>query len=161
MYLCTVLRSSPTCRAIADTLTPCRCNSRIIAISRSLTNDAPLCVKGTIIGHPSPTAPQAPMLRQLTWGKFSRHIWGVFGQRSHEEKDIFGDGVNIAARLEALAEPGGVCVSGVVRDQISDKLPYPFEDMGEQNVKNIARPVRVYALGPEAISALPASSAPP
>jgi len=39
-------------------------------------------VKGTIIGHPSPTAPQAPMLRQLTWGKFSRHIWGVFGQRS-------------------------------------------------------------------------------
>src|SRR5215813_15609176 len=62
-----------------------------------------------------------------------------------EEKDIFGDGVNIAARLEALAEPGGICVSGVVRDQISDKLPYPFEDMGEQNVKNIARPVRVYA----------------
>ena len=61
-----------------------------------------------------------------------------------EEQDIFGDGVNIAARLEALAEPGGICVSRVVRDQVRDKLDYTFEDLGEQNVKNIARPVRVY-----------------
>src|SRR5215472_252220 len=57
-------------------------------------------------------------------------------------RDIYGDGVNIAARLEALAEPGGICISRVVRDQIRDKLLYPFEDMGEQTVKNIARPVR-------------------
>jgi adenylate cyclase len=78
-----------------------------------------------------------------------------------EEKDIFGDGVNIAARLEALAEPGGICVSGVVRDQIGDKLPYPFEDIGEQNVKNIARPVRVYGLRLEAITELPAGRVPP
>src|SRR6516164_3285976 len=63
--------------------------------------------------------------------------------------DIYGDGVNIAARLEALAEPGGMCISRVVRDQIRDKLPYPFGDMGEQSVKNIARQVRVYALRPE------------
>ena len=60
-----------------------------------------------------------------------------------EGDDIYGDGVNIAARLEALAEPGSVCVSRMVRDQIRDKLAYPFEDMGEQTVKNIARPVRV------------------
>jgi len=60
-----------------------------------------------------------------------------------EEHDIFGDGVNVAARLEALAEPGGICISRVVRDQIRDKLPYPFEDRGEQSVKNIARPIRV------------------
>jgi adenylate cyclase len=73
-----------------------------------------------------------------------------------EEHDIFGDGVNVAARLEALAEPGGICISRVVRDQIRDKLPYPFEDMGEQSVKNIARPVRVYELRPEAIAHLPA-----
>ena len=46
--------------------------------------------------------------------------------------NLFGDAVNIAARLEALAEPGGICVSRVVRDQIRDKLPYTFEDMGEQ-----------------------------
>jgi adenylate cyclase len=71
-----------------------------------------------------------------------------------EEHDIFGDGVNVAARLEALAEPGGICISRVVRDQIRDKLPYPFDDRGEQPVKNIARPVRVFALNSEAIAAL-------
>ena len=73
-----------------------------------------------------------------------------------EEHDIFGDGVNVAARLEALAEPGGICVSGTVRDQVRDKLPYALDDMGEQSVKNIARPVRVYALRPEAVADLPA-----
>jgi adenylate cyclase len=77
-----------------------------------------------------------------------------------EDGDIFGDGVNVAARLEALAEPGGLCISRMVRDQIRDKLPYPFEDRGEQSVKNIARPVRVYALRREAVADLPASSAP-
>ena len=60
--------------------------------------------------------------------------------------DIYGDGVNIAARLEALAEPGGICISQVVRDQVRDKLPHPFEDLGEQSVKNIARPLRAYAM---------------
>jgi len=78
-----------------------------------------------------------------------------------EEQDIFGDGVNVAARLEGLAEPGGICVSRVVRDQVRDRLDCAFEDMGEQQVKNITRPVRVYALRPEAIAELPASSAPP
>jgi TolB-like protein/class 3 adenylate cyclase len=68
-----------------------------------------------------------------------------------EERDIFGDGVNVAARLEALAEPGGICISRVVRDQIRDKLPYPFEDSGEHRVKNIARPVRIYALRRDAV----------
>jgi adenylate cyclase len=61
-----------------------------------------------------------------------------------EANDIFGDGVNVAARLEALAEPGGICVSRVVRDQVRDRLDYAFEDLGEQQAKNIARPVRVY-----------------
>jgi adenylate cyclase len=78
-----------------------------------------------------------------------------------EGYDIFGDGVNVAARLEGLAELGGICVSGTVRDHISDKLPYAFDDIGEQNVKNIARPVRVYALRPEAIAKFPAASVTP
>jgi adenylate cyclase len=78
-----------------------------------------------------------------------------------EDGDIFGDGVNVAARLEALAEPGGICISRTVRDQIRDKLAYAFEDLGEQSVKNIARPVRVYALRPEAVASLPASNAAP
>jgi adenylate cyclase len=59
-------------------------------------------------------------------------------------RDIYGDGVNVAARLEGLAEPGGICVSRVVRDQVRDRLAFAFEDMGEQQVKNIARPVRVH-----------------
>ena len=63
-----------------------------------------------------------------------------------EGDDIFGDGVNVAARLEALAEPGGICVSRVVRDQVRDRLDFAFEDIGEQQVKNIARPVRVYRI---------------
>ncbi len=61
-----------------------------------------------------------------------------------EEHDIFGDGVNVAARLEALAEPGGVLISNTVHDHVRDRLPFAFEDLGEQQVKNIARPVRVY-----------------
>jgi adenylate cyclase len=60
-----------------------------------------------------------------------------------EAHDIFGDGVNVAARLEALAEPGGICVSRMVRDNVRDKLDYTFEDLGEQKVKNITRPMRV------------------
>jgi len=63
-----------------------------------------------------------------------------------DESDIFGDGVNVAARLEALAQPGGICVSRMTRDQVRDKLALTFEDLGEQQVKNIARPVRVYQI---------------
>ena len=62
--------------------------------------------------------------------------------------DIYGDGVNIAARLEGLAAPGGICISGTVRDHIGDRLPYALENLGDQNVKNIARPVRAYRLRP-------------
>jgi adenylate cyclase len=63
-----------------------------------------------------------------------------------EDGDIFGDGVNIAARLEALAEPGGICISAAAHEQVRDKLDFSFEDMGEQQVKNIARPVRTHRI---------------
>jgi adenylate cyclase len=63
-----------------------------------------------------------------------------------EGDDLYGDGVNIAARIEALADPGGVFVSNTVHDHVRDRLPFAFEDLGEQQVKNIARPVRVYRI---------------
>src|SRR5580700_4544860 len=61
-----------------------------------------------------------------------------------ENDDIYGDGVNIAARIEALADAGGMFISNTVHDHVRDRLPFLFEDLGEQQVKNIARPVRVY-----------------
>ena len=61
-----------------------------------------------------------------------------------EGKQIYGDGVNVAARLESLAEPGGICISGTAHDQVRDKLALSYEDRGEQAVKNIARPVHVW-----------------
>src|SRR5215204_4377314 len=67
-----------------------------------------------------------------------------FGELIVEDGDFWGDGVNIAARLEALADPGGICVSGRVQEDVEGKLDISFEDAGEQQLKNIARPVRVY-----------------
>jgi adenylate cyclase len=68
------------------------------------------------------------------------------GDVIHDETRIYGDGINIAARLEALAQPGGVLVSNTVYDQVRGKLPFTFEDVGERQVKNIEQPVRMYQL---------------
>jgi TolB-like protein/class 3 adenylate cyclase len=78
-----------------------------------------------------------------------------------EDGDLYGDGVNVAARLEALAAPGGLCISGIVRDLVHNKLAYALQDLGPQAVKNIAQPVHAYAMSAEAISALPAAAARP
>ena len=74
---------------------------------------------------------------------------------------IYGDGVNIAARLESLAPAGGICVSQPVRDQVRSRLALDFEDMGEQKVKNIAEPVRVFRVAGDAAPAAAAKPAPP
>ncbi len=66
-----------------------------------------------------------------------------------DEDDVFGDGVNVAARLQALAEPGGVCVSDIVHQAVSDRIRAPFRDMGSQRVKNISRPIRVWQWTPD------------
>ena len=63
-----------------------------------------------------------------------------------KDADIFGDSVNIAARLEGLADPGGICISRGIHDHVMKKLPFEFEDLGERSVKNVAQPVRVYRL---------------
>jgi adenylate cyclase len=75
------------------------------------------------------------------------------GDVIHEEDRIYGDGVNVAARIESLAEPGGVCVSGTVFDQIESKLPLGYEFLGEQSVKNISKPIRIYKalMDPDAV----------
>ena len=64
-----------------------------------------------------------------------------------EGEDILGDGVNVAARLESIAEPGGICISSSAYDQVRGKVPVDFTDLGEQTLKNIARPIRTYAVG--------------
>src|SRR6516164_170049 len=79
-----------------------------------------------------------------------------------EDGDIFGDGVNVAARLEGLADPGGICVSARVREDTAGRLDLTFEDMGGQALKNISRPVRAYRVMTAAGSAaVRASSGPP
>jgi TolB-like protein/Flp pilus assembly protein TadD len=84
-------------------------------------------------------------------------------QRWHiiiDGNDIFGDGVNVAARLEALCEPGGVCISRSANEQVRDKLSLAFADLGEQTVKNIARAVGVFGLAAKDIAALPDDAVP-
>ena len=71
------------------------------------------------------------------------------GDVIEEEGTIYGDGVNVAARLEGLADPGGVCISGTAFDHVRDKLELGFQFLGEQSVKNIPRPVRTYKVIPE------------
>jgi adenylate cyclase len=73
--------------------------------------------------------------------------------------DIHGDGVNIAVRLEPLAEPGGICISATVHEHVRGKLAYPFENRGERALKNIANPVSIFSLGPETIAKLPREDA--
>ncbi len=77
-----------------------------------------------------------------------------------EGGDVFGDGVNIAARLEQLAEPGGICVSRGAYEQVRDKLAFKFQDCGQQTVKNIARPIRVYRFAAEGVEVAPLAPAP-
>jgi adenylate cyclase len=76
-----------------------------------------------------------------------------------EDEDIYGDVVNVAARLESIAEPGAIFVSRAVRDSVRDKMEVVLEDLGERPMKNIARPVRVFRIGRAAEGARPESIA--
>ena len=79
------------------------------------------------------------------WFRIGIHVGDIIVQGDN----LFGDGVNIAARLEAIAEPGGICVSSVVRDHIGTKLHVEFIDLGEQQVKNITQPIKAYRISTE------------
>ncbi len=78
-----------------------------------------------------------------------------------KNEDLLGDGVNVAARLETMAEPGGICISSSVYDQITGKLDLGFQDIGEQNLKNISRPIHVYRVSGAGAPLRPAPAAPP
>ena len=82
-----------------------------------------------------------------------------------EGDDILGDGVNIAARLEGIAEPGGICISSSAYEQVRGKVELEFTDLGEQTLKNIARPIRAYAVVRDELAhgavALPQAQLPP
>lgn len=111
--------------------------------------DAVACavnIQRTMIGRNAPV----PDERQIVF-----RIGINVGDIIIDGDDIFGDGVNIAARLETLCEPGGVCISRAANEQIRDKLSLAFDDLGEQAVKNIARTVGVYGLAAKKIRALP------
>jgi adenylate cyclase len=83
------------------------------------------------------------------------------GDVIYDSERIFGDGINIAARLEGIAEPGGICVSAKVRDEIDGKMNFAYRDLGDRHLKNIARPVRAYGIRLDAAPAQPAPAAPP
>src|SRR5215831_4316212 len=95
-----------------------------------------------------------PHERRMEW-RTGVHLGDVLV----EGKDILGDGVNIAARLEAIAEPGGICISEDAFRQVRGKIEAAFTDIGEQSLKNIARPLRVYRVGPASAPERP--TAPP
>src|SRR5256714_15275402 len=76
-----------------------------------------------------------------------------------DSDDIFGDGVNVAARVENECEPGGVCLSGTAFDQVRGKTAFTFDDLGERPLKNIERPVRLYAVRP-GVASSPAAPGP-
>src|SRR5688572_3917479 len=78
-----------------------------------------------------------------------------FGDVIYDDARIFGDGINVAARLETIAEPGGICVSGKCYDEIGDRVSVAWEDLGEQHLKNIARPVRTYRMRSDQATATP------
>jgi adenylate cyclase len=82
------------------------------------------------------------------------------GDVVYDEVRIYGDGINVAARLEGIADPGGICISGKVYDEISGRIDLAYQDVGEQQLKNIARPVRVYRVRLDAVATAPTLSLP-
>ena len=87
----------------------------------------------------------SPMDRRITY-----RVGINLGDVVFDEGDVFGDGVNVASRLQGLAQPGGVCISDIVHQSVGDRLCEPFRDMGRQRVKNLSRPIRVWQWTPDA-----------
>jgi len=110
-----------------------------------------VAVQGAIAAEDAGGAPDEPMQYRI-----GVHVGDVIV----DGDNLLGDGVNIAARLEAFAEPGAICISAVVRDQVGNKLPLAFDDLGDQQVKNIAQAIRVYRVHAGASAPLPVAALP-
>jgi TolB-like protein len=110
-----------------------------------------VAVQGAIAAEDAGGAPDEPMQYRI-----GVHVGDVMV----DGDNLLGDGVNIAARLEALAEPGAICLSAVVRDQVGNKLSLAFDDLGDQQVKNIAQAIRVYRVHAGASAPLPVAALP-
>ena len=106
--------------------------------------DCAIEIQQALIGHEA----EVPEDRRITL-----RIGINLGDIIVDGEDIYGDGVNVAARLEGLAKPGGICVSGKVYEELRDRTDLPFEDLGEREVKNIARPVQVWQWNPDGTAA--------
>ena len=154
------LRRLTACRAILDELIAAyrgrifgSAGDSVVADFASAV-DAVQCAVAVqdSIGKDSAARPAGEQMRF----RIGVHIGDVLVQG----ENLFGDGVNIAARLEALAEPGGICISGAVRDQIGTKLPIAFTALGDQQVKNIAQPIRAYRIGGASATTVTAPSLP-
>ncbi len=100
------------------------------------------------------------MQRGLATSSLDFRMGVNLGDIVDDGEDIHGEGVNVAARLEGLADPGGICISGDVYNQLRNRIEATYEDLGDQKVKNVAQPVRVYAVRSDGFAAPPASGAP-
>ena len=127
------------------------CSGRIVKttgdgmlVEFASVQDAVRCaidIQGAMAERESANAPDSRIIYRI----------GInLGDIVFDEGDVFGDGVNIAARLEGISVPGGVCVSDVVHQAVADRIREPFRDMGSQRVKNISRPIRVWQWTPDA-----------
>ncbi len=99
--------------------------------------------------------------KELAESSLNFRIGVNLGDIIDDGEDIHGEGVNVAARLEGLAEPGGICISGSVYEQVRNRIDIVYDDLGEKEVKNVSAPVRIYAIRLEASDAPAASEAAP
>src|ERR1700758_1005785 len=138
------LRTLSAYRKITDTLTERHHGRFVNSAGDSVLAEFASVVEAVACAVAIQTALRAENAELPVERRMQFRIGVNLGDVMVEGEQIYGDGVNIAARLESLADPGGICISGTVHEQVRDRLTLVYEDRGEQAVKNIARPVRVW-----------------
>src|SRR5216683_2737434 len=135
------LRTLSACRKITDSLIERHHGRFVNSAGDSVLAEFASVVEAVTCAVSIQTALRAENA-ELPMGRQTQFRIGVnSGDVMVEDQQIYGDGVNVAARLESLADPGGICISAIVYDQVSTKLALTYEDLGEQLVKNITKPI--------------------